>query len=122
MALVANYYYCDGSTRITKSVTLTVGSELQYFAGSVGDCYVTKKRRKITASFVGAATETLRIRYSYWYEFAPDFYDPIGENNVAYTVNDYIDVNAGSTSAYEYIDTYVKSDCVGQGEEFPDPL
>jgi len=116
MGLVANYYYCDGSTRLTKSVTLTVGAETQYFAGNIGDCYVIKKRRKITASFTGSIAVALRIRFSYvWTD--GDFYDVLGENDITYLVNDYIEIVAGQVSNFKYLDTYVKADCLEAGYE-----
>jgi len=109
MATTATYCYCNGFVKTCKTITMTLAPEsTYYFQGDQGDCYVQKKRTKVTMSQVGSITVPLSINFSYTYTY-DKLYDVGDEISQVWT--DTIVIPAGSTSAYKYIDHYIRSEC-----------
>lgn len=103
---MATYYYCDNGVSTPVTVTLNIGSEVQYYAQYVGDCYVTKKRRLLTVSIPSAIPVrlTTTTTYTRTYRCFPDPAETeLGIQRII--------ILAGQTSASAYIDTYIHTSC-----------
>jgi len=105
--MTANYWYCDGSDLPKKKVvTMTVGNETEYTRGQIGLCYVIEKHRLITVSISSAIDATLVVSYEFTHTDTFNYDDPIVQ-----TWYGTLTIPEGSTSANEYVVTYVYSSC-----------